>query len=249
MDEEERFRQEVETGIARMAADADVAALSRIWVREMMRHQYSHHFRWLGVPIIQLPQDVMAMQELVWATRPDVIVETGVARGGSLIFYASMMQLLGGDGKVVGVDIDIRPHARKAIAEHPFASRISLVEGSSIEPTTFERVLGELGGRRRVLVVLDSNHTHEHVLTELRMYGRLVQSGSWLVVMDTLIEDVPAEYSSHRSWAPGNSPKSAVRAFLTENFRFVADTSIDAKLSITASPEGFLRCVADGERP
>ncbi|MCX7197570.1 MAG: cephalosporin hydroxylase family protein [Proteobacteria bacterium] len=209
------------------------------------QHRYTYNFRWLGRPVIQFPQDLVALQELIWAVRPGAIVETGIAHGGSLVFSASMLQLIGGDGIVVGVDVDIRAHNRKAIEAHPMAHRIRMVEGSSIDPGTVRQVEGLVAGRQPVMVILDSMHTHDHVLAELEAYSPLVSAGSWLVVLDTVIEDMPRGWFSDRPWDVGNNPKTAVHAFLRGSDRFVIDPSIADKLQITVAPDGWLRCVRD----
>ena len=222
MNPTDQFSQEVASNIHGLREDTDVQALSRLWLREVTPHKYTYNFSWMGRPIIQLPQDMVAMQEILWNAKPDLIVETGIAHGGSLIFYASILELIG-SGHILGVDIDIRPHNREAIVAHPMSKRITLVEGPSTAEATMGRVEEIAKGKERVLVVLDSNHTHDHVLDELRLYSKLVKKGGWLIVMDTLIEDMPDEFFTDRPWKRGNSPKSAVRAFLRENDRFESD--------------------------
>ncbi|MBK7859032.1 MAG: cephalosporin hydroxylase family protein [Archangiaceae bacterium] len=197
----------------------------------------------MGRPIIQLPQDVMAMQELIFRIQPSVIVETGVAHGGSLVCYASLLELLGGDREVIGVDIDIRAHNRAALDAHPMRKRIHLIQGSSTAEATVQQVRERVAGRGPVLVTLDSNHTHQHVLDELAAYSGLVSKGSYLVVFDTLIEEMPDHCFPDRPWKKGNSPRSAVREFLKSNHRFQVDETMDAKLLITACPGGWLKCV------
>lgn len=243
----ERFKRDCEAEVAAMKADQDLMALSRMWARAVGPYKYPYHFTWMGRPIIQVPQDILAMQELIWRIRPRAIVETGVAHGGSAIFHASMMELCQTDGIVVGVDIDIRAHNRAAIMDHPMAKRIRLVEGSSIDPAVVTEVKALVKGRGPVIVALDSNHTKDHVLAELRAYAPLVGKGSYLVVYDTLIEDLPDSFFPDRPWKKGNGPKSAVEQFLTEDKRFVVDDDIDAKLLITVAPRGWLRCTADLE--
>jgi cephalosporin hydroxylase len=245
MDDVERFTAEVRENIAGLQADGDVQALSRIWVREISRYKYTYNFTWLGRPIIQFPQDMVAMQEVIWQVRPEVVVETGVAHGGSLVYYASLLELLGGTGRVVGVDVEIRPHNRAAIERHPLARRIQMIEGSSTDEAVVGQVRALCAGRGTVLVVLDSNHTHAHVLRELELYSPLVTKGSYLVVFDTLIEDLPDELFHGRPWGKGNNPKTAVREFLKTNGRFAVDAAIPAKLLFTAAPDGYLRCVHD----
>jgi cephalosporin hydroxylase len=231
-----------EHAIAAMAADEAMAGSAADFMRKSIAHRYSYNFSWLGVPIIQYPQDVIALQELVWADRPDLIIETGVAHGGSAVFFASMLELLGG-GTVVAIDIDIRPHNRAAIESHPLAKRIVLVEGSSTDAGVVATVADRAREARRVMVVLDSNHTHEHVARELDLYSPFVKRGGHLVVLDTIVERLPAP--ADRPWRPGNSPGSAVIAFLAKNDRFVVDAEVSDKLLITVAPGGYLRCVRD----
>ncbi len=231
--------------IQQMAADPALKELTRRWFEAASRSEYSYHFEWLGRPIIQFPQDVLAVQELIWKTRPQVVVETGVAHGGSLIFSASMLELLGGDGRVVGVDIDIRSHNRAAIEAHPMAKRIHLIQGSSIDPDVAALVVQQCQGAERVLVLLDSNHTHDHVLAEMQLYSHLVRRGGYLVVFDTIIEDMPNDFFPDRAWGKGNNPKTAVHEFLRTSDRFRIDKDLEAKLLITVAPDGYLECVKD----
>jgi cephalosporin hydroxylase len=243
MDEAARFAAEVRSNIDGILADADVQALSRIWVREITRYRYTYNFTWLGRPVIQFPADLIALQEIIWRVRPDLVVETGIAHGGSLVFHASLLELLGGDRLVVGVDVEIRPHNRAAIEADPLARRIRLVEGSSTDARVLEAVREHARGRQSVMVVLDSHHTHDHVLRELELYAPLVTRGSYLVVFDTLIEDLPDELFANRPWRKGNNPKTAVREFLDATTRFELDTALAGKLLLTAAPDGYLRCV------
>jgi cephalosporin hydroxylase len=245
MSEIAKFFSEVAANLEGLKADTDLQALSRVWVREISRHKYAYNFTWMGRPIIQFPQDMIAMQELIWRIRPGRIVETGVAHGGSLIYYASLLELLGGEGRVVGVDIDIRPHNRAEIERHPMAHRIDLVQGSSIDPITIAQVHALAKGHGPVLVILDSNHTHAHVLKELQAYAPLVGQGSYVVVFDTLVEDMPDDLIRDRPWKKGDNPKTAVWEFLRANPRFAVDKDIEAKLLITVAPDGYLKCLAD----
>lgn len=233
---------------ASAAENKDLQRFSRNWQIEVARHNYIYNFSWLGRPIIQLPQDVFAMQELIWSTQPDLIIETGIAHGGSLIFSASMLELnaaCGGpaDAEVVGVDIDIRAHNRQAIEAHPMFKRISMIQGSSVAPDIIEQVRAKAGGKQRVMVCLDSNHTHDHVLAELRAYAPLTTVGSYCVVFDTAIEEVPAEMFNDRPWGPGNNPKTAVHEFLKLTDCFEIDEQITNKLLITVAPDGYLKRV------
>jgi cephalosporin hydroxylase len=236
---EERRRNVEEAG-----SDPGLKALSLDWLMAAARHRYSYNFTWLGRPIIQHPQDMVALQEIVWSTRPELIVETGVAHGGSLILSASLLALLGGDGRVAGIDVEIRPHNRAAIEAHPLAPRITLIEGSSTSEAVMAQVRGLAAGKR-TMVILDSNHTHDHVARELELYSPLVRKGGYLIVMDTLIEEMPPDSFPNRPWGRGNNPRTAVREFLARSRRFEVDTSIENKLLITVAPGGYLRCIEE----
>ena len=232
-----------------MATDAVMAEHSQNWLSKVNEHKYSYNFEWIGRPIIQYPQDIVAMQEVIWSVQPDLIIETGIAHGGSLIFSAAMLELnaaCGGpaEARVVGIDIDIRAHNRAAIEAHPMFRRISLIEGSSIEASVIDRVRALAKNRMRVLVCLDSNHTHAHVLAELRAYAPLVAVGSYCVVFDTVIERLPADMFPDRPWGPGDNPMTAVDAYLADHPEFAIDTAIDAKLMISVAPRGYLKRVA-----
>lgn len=242
--------------IAQMAADQQLAGCASELFNRLCRHRYSYHFSWMGRPIIQFPQDIVAMQELIWSVRPDVIIETGIAHGGSLIFHASMLALLDmcdladpsagsrtprPPREVIGVDIDIREHNRAAIAGHPMASRITMIQGSSIDPATVAQVADRAAGAQKVLVCLDSNHTHDHVLAELDAYAPFVTPGSYCVVFDTVIEHMPKAAFPDRPWGPGNNPKTAVHEWLTTHPDFEIDRQIPDKLQLTVAPDGYLR--------
>jgi cephalosporin hydroxylase len=252
----EKFQAEVAENIAGLRQDKDVQALSRIWLREITRHKYAYNFSWLGRPLIQFPQDMAAIQELVWRVRPDLIIETGIAHGGSLIMSASLLALLDYcdaveantpldpraiSRRVLGIDIDIRQHNRVAIETHPMAHRIDMIEGSSIAPEIISKVREIASDYQCVLVLLDSNHTHEHVLAELEAYAPLVSKNSYCVVFDTLIEDMPADMFSDRPWGNGNNPKTAVASFVADHPEFEVDKDIEAKILITVAPGGYLR--------
>jgi len=229
--------------IEKMSRDPEVSALSQRFLNKAVEYRYSYNFSWLGVPIIQYPQDLVAIQDLVWRIRPRLIVETGVAHGGSVIFYASLLELLGGDGTVVGVDIDIRAHNRKVIEAHPLSKRVRLISGSSIDSGVVAQVAKLAEQAQPVLVVLDSNHTHEHVRKELDLYAPLIRQGSYLVVLDTIIEDLPPELIGQRPWGKGNNPKTAVAEFLATTDRFQVDEEIERALLLTAASGGYLKCV------
>jgi cephalosporin hydroxylase len=202
--------------------------------------QYSYNFSWMGRPIIQYPQDMIAMQEILWELKPDLIIETGIAHGGSLVYYASIMELIG-KGEVLGIDIDIREHNRKEIEAHPMFKRIKMIQGSSVEKETVEKVRERARGKETILVCLDSNHTHDHVLKELEFYAPFVTKGSYLVVFDTIVEELPDNYLPGRAWSVGDNPKTAVYEFLEKNDNFSIDRSIDNKLLISVAPEGYLK--------
>lgn len=235
------FAEECQAEIRAQGNDAALGELAQVFYNESAKHKYTYHFSWMGRPIIQLPQDMVAMQELIWKLKPDLIIECGIAHGGSIIYYASMMELVG-HGEVLGIDRDIRPHNREAIESHPMFKRISMIEGSSIDPAVVERVR-MLAKGKKVIVVLDSNHTHEHVLAELRAYAPLVSQDCYCVVMDTVVEDMPADAFPDRPWGVGDNPRTAVWAYLKETEDFVIDAEIHDKLLITVARDGYLRRV------
>ncbi len=232
--------------VAGMAADPEIQRLGRGLFDKASEYRYSYNFTWLGRPVIQWPQDVMALQEIIWEARPDVIVETGIAHGGSLIFTSSMLELLGGDGRVIGVDIDIRAHNRVAIEDHPMSKRIAMIEGSSIDEGIVGQVRDLVGDAGSVLLILDSNHTHDHVLAELELYAPMVTKGSYIAVMDTVVEDMPDDAFPNRPWDRGDNPATAVKAFLSseEGKRFEIDGELSDRLILSVAPGGYLRCIA-----
>lgn len=245
MDDRQDFERQKKVSCVELGRDRELFAKSIDVVIHAEKYRYSYLWSWLGVPIIQMPADVLAMQEVIWRTRPDVIVETGVARGGSVIFSASMLSLIG-KGKVIGVDVDIRAHNRDTIDKHPQASRITLIQGSSIAADTIERVKAEIPPGSTVMVVLDSDHSRDHVLGELHAYAPLVSVGQYLVCADTLLgflkpEQTPIERA--KVLYPGNEPLSALRTFLAADDRFELDPEINGKLIIASSPNGYIRRV------
>jgi cephalosporin hydroxylase len=245
MSNTDEFEVQKRGAIAGMGQDESLKGLALEFMAETGKYNYTYWFNWLGLPFIQFPQDMVALQEIIWSTRPDLIVETGVARGGGLIFYASMLQLLGGAGKVIGIDIALRQSNRSAILAHPLSHRVRLIDGSSVDGEVAAEVYAAAENCRQVLVVLDSHHTHEHVLRELELYSPLVRAGGYLVVLDTTIEDQPEGYFKGRPWNKSNNPKTAVRSFLQKNHRFMVDREMENKLLVTVAREGWLRCVED----
>ena len=259
MDPTSAFEKQVAENIEALGKNIDAQGLSRIWSRETNRNGYTYNFTWQGRPIIQYPQDMVAMQELVWSIKPDLIIETGIAHGGSLIHSASLLALLDmcdaieagttlnprtSRRKVLGIDIDIRAHNRAAIEAHPMASRIQMIQGSSIAPDIIAQVHAVAANYTRVLVMLDSNHTHAHVLDELQAYAPLTSVGSYCCVFDTVVEDMPKEMFPDRPWGPGDNPKTAVWEYLKTHPEFEIDKSIQHKLLITVAPDGYLKRVS-----
>ena len=241
------FEREVAERVEANATNPPLQAAAGEFMNASIAAKYSYNFSWLGRPVIQYPQDIVAMQELIWSLQPELIVETGIAHGGSLIFSASMLELnaaCGGpaDARVVGVDIDIRAHNRKAIEAHPMFRRISMIEGSSVAPEVVATVR-EMAAGKSVLVCLDSNHTHEHVLAELEAYAPMTTVGSYCVVFDTIVEDLPEALSGDRPWGPGDNPMTAARRYLAEHPEFEIDRRVDAKVLIGVAPQGYLRRV------
>jgi len=239
----DNFGNERKESIRKLGIDVKLKSISIDWIKKSSFLKYSYNFDWLGRPIIQFPQDIIAMQEIIWNTKPDLIIETGIARGGSLIFYSSMLELIGNSGRVIGIDVDIHEHNRKEIEQHPMFKRITLLEGSSLDKSVIKKVFDIAKNAKRVLVCLDSNHIHEHVLEEMKAYSPLVKKGSYLIVFDTVIEDLPSDFFPDRPWGKGNNPKTAVREFLKINKRFEVDKEFDNKLVITTAPEGYLKCI------
>jgi cephalosporin hydroxylase len=256
MNPEQKFQNDCIAEIAAMSKNESLRAMTANWLQQANMARYSYHFRWLGRPIIQYPQDMAAMQELIWEIKPDLIIETGIAHGGSLVFSAAMLAMLDmceaieekksinpsqSKRKVLGIDIDIRSHNREAIEAHPMSSRIQMIQGSSISREIIDQVHSIAAQYSKILVCLDSNHTHEHVLEELKAYAPLVSKGSYCVVFDTIVEDLPKEMFPDRPWGPGNNPKTAVWEFLKTHPEFEIDKTIDHKLLISVAPSGFLK--------
>ena len=219
--------------------------LSMDIIAALDRYDYSYLWSFMGLPIIQMPADVMATLEVIWENKPDIIIETGVARGGSVVMMAAMLKLIG-KGKVIGVDIDIRAHNRNAIETHPLAPFVELIEGPSTAADTISRVSAAIPRGASVMVVLDSDHSRDHVLDELRTYAPFVTAGQFCVVADTLLGYVtPDQTPTKRSkvWLPGDEPLAAVKIYQQETDHFVADEAVNGKLVMSSSPGGYLRCV------
>ena len=244
--------------IKSLSLDNSLKAFSIDWIVKAAKHNYAYNFDWLGRPIIQLPQDIIALHELIWSIKPDIIIETGIAHGGSLIFSASQLIQLDvieafekniayepkkSKRKVIGIDIDIRKHNRNIIEKHPFSAIINLIEGSSTDANIIENVHSLIDKNKKVLVILDSNHTHDHVLNELISYSEFVTLNSYIVVLDSLIEDLPAKLFENNLWGPGNNPKTAIHEFLKTTRKFVIDKDIESKLVLTVAPDGYLKRV------
>jgi cephalosporin hydroxylase len=242
MDDIKKFELFRQKNINSMAKNKKFQKIAREFTIETDKNKYEYNFNWLGRPIIQFPQDIVALQEIVWKVKPDLIIETGIAHGGSLIFYASILELIG-RGEVLGIDIDIKKHNRKEIEKHKMFKRITMIEGSSISHEVIEKVKDIVKKHKKILVCLDSLHTHKHVLEELNLYSKFVSKGNYIIVMDTSIELMPKGYYKNRPWDKGNNPATAVKSFLKKNKNFVVDKEIENKLLITSSPGGYLKRV------
>ncbi len=241
MDPNKAFQEERSKAILDMGKDKEFRKMSLEWILKSNEYKYGFDFTWMGRPVIQFPNDMFIIQELIWQVKPDLIIETGIAHGGSIIFSASMLELVGGDGKVVGIDVDIRKHNRVEIEEHPMMKRIVMLEGSSTDEKIVNQVYEIAKDKKSIMVILDSNHSHKHVLAEMNAYGKLVNVGSYMVVFDTCIELFPKGYVSDRPWDVGNNPMTASEEFLETNDTFIRDELINSKAIITAAPNGYLR--------
>lgn len=256
MNKNQKFQEECFSEIKALGINSNIQKLTNDWMRSVNELKYSYHFSALGRPIIQYPQDMVAMQELIWEVKPDLIIETGIAHGGSLILSASMLAMLDicdaiesnqifnpkvSKRKVIGIDIDIREHNKVSIENHPMSSRIQMIQGSSIADDIVNQVKMIAKDYSRILISLDSNHTHEHVLAELEAYAGMTSVGSYCVVFDTIIEDLGNDAFADRNWGIGDNPKTAVWEFLKTHSEFEIDKNIQNKLQITVAPDGFLK--------
>ena len=243
-EELENFKMKNEQQIASYPKNKELVEAANQFNVESNKALYSYNFSWMGRPIIAYPQDMIAMQEIIWEVQPDLIIETGIAHGGSIIYYASLLELIGKNGRVLGIDIDIRAHNRALIEGHPMYKRIDMIEGSSIDPHIAEQVYSIAKNYNKILVCLDSNHTHNHVLEELKLYTPIVSLNSYCVVFDTIVEFLPENYMPDgRPWNPGNNPMTAVKEFISTTDNFIKDNNIDNKLLISVSPSGYLKKV------
>ena len=237
----ENFKREVVENIRKQGVNGHLKKAATDFITTSIESKYSYNFSWMGRPIIQYPQDMIAMQEIIWEVKPDLIIETGIAHGGSLIYYASLLELIG-KGEVIGIDIDIREHNRREIEKHPMFKRIKMLQGSSVSQDMLKQVRQHAVEKETIIVCLDSNHTYEHVMQELQIYASFVSLNSYIVVFDTIVEDLPEDqFSQNRPWGISNNPKTAVYDFLKENDNFEIDHSIDNKLLISVAPEGYLK--------
>lgn len=211
------------------------------------RYKWIHQTTWFGEPILNIPHDLFALQEIIYRTRPDFIIEIGVAWGGSLLYYSTLMEALGGK-KIIGVDIYIPDDLRERIGSYGrLSERIELVAGSSVERGTVEIIRNIIGESKKVLVILDSHHTHDHVLKELNIYSEFISCGNYLICADTVVEDLPVQTHRKREWGPGNSPKTALNDFLALNSRFEIDYELENKLLFSCNPGGYIRAVRDSQ--
>ncbi len=243
MNPEQLFAQERRERIENYHKNERLVTSSKEFLLESLKSKYSYNFTWMGRPIIQYPQDMIAMQEIIWKVKPDLIIETGIAHGGSLIYYASILELIG-KGQVLGIDIDIRQHNRIAIEKHAMYKRISMIENSSISTETISEVKNHIKDDMKIIVALDSNHTHDHVIQELNLYSDFVSKESYLIVFDTIVQDAPNELWGKDNWGKNDNPKTAVHDFLKNNSNFVIAHEIEQKLLITVNPDGFLKRVS-----
>jgi cephalosporin hydroxylase len=240
MNEIQQFKEEVKENIIEQGKNEVVKKAASDFMEASIRSKYSYNFTWLGRPIIQYPQDIVAIQEIIYEVQPDLIIETGIAHGGSLILHASICELIG-KGEVLGIDIDIREHNKEEIMKHRMSKRISMIQGSSIDEAIVAQVANKVAGKKKVLVILDSNHTHDHVLAEMNLYSKFVSKDSYLLVFDTVVEDLPDDIYENRPWGVGDNPKTAVFEFLKTNDAFIVDTNYDNKLLLSVAPNGFLK--------
>ncbi|MDG1286926.1 MAG: CmcI family methyltransferase [Rickettsiales bacterium] len=239
-----QFLDERHADIVKMGQDEELRQKSLEWMHHADKYKYTYNYSWMGRPVIKYPNDMMIQQELMWALKPDLVIETGIAHGGSIIFTAAMMEMMGIDGEVVGIDIDIRKHNRDAIEAHPMMKRITMYEGDSVSSEMVEKVRAHTEGKKCVMVILDSLHSHEHVYKELQAYADMTTVGSYCVLPDTFIEFFPkGYYSDTRPWDVGDNPYTAMQQYMSEVNHFEIDKSLTHKAMITETIDGYLKRV------
>lgn len=242
MFDRKKFDQEKERYIKKLSSSKEVNACALKFIEEADKHNYAYNWTWMGLPIIQMPEDIILIQEIIWDVKPDVIVETGIAWGGSVVLYASILELIG-RGKVIAVDKVLPPHNAKAIKNCNFSNRLDLIEGSSTDTAISEKVKGKIKPTDKVMVILDSNHTDQHVYNELEIYAPLVSEGSYLVVSDTIVEEIPEQTHRPRPWGHGNNPRTAIDRFLKNNDQFTRDNTYNYKAINSFTRNGYMKCV------
>lgn len=244
-DDREQYLENRKNKSISLGLDKKVFEQSKDLIYNLDQYDYSYLWTWMGIPIIQLPADIMATQEVIWKTKPDIIIETGVARGGSVLFMASILEMMG-NGQVIGVDIDIRKHNRESIEAHPMSKRVTLIEGGSVDDSILKQVRANIPDGARVMVVLDSDHSRDHVLEECRAYGPMVTKDCYMVVADTLVghlDEKEAPQNRSQVWYKGNDPLTALQDYMLESDRFEIDLEINGKLVLSSSPGGYAHCI------
>ena len=244
-DDREQYLENRKNKSFSLGLDKKIFEQSKDLIYNLDQYDYSYLWTWMGIPIIQLPADIMATQEVIWKTKPDIIIETGVARGGSVLFMASILEMMG-NGQVIGIDIDIRKHNRESIEAHPMSKRVTLVEGGSVDESILKQVRANIPDGARVMVVLDSDHSHDHVLEECRAYGPMVTKDCYMVVADTLVghlDEKDAPQNRSQVWFKGNDPLTALQDYMLESDRFEIDLEINGKLVLSSSPGGYAHCI------
>ena len=258
IDDHKKFKKECDLEISKQGKDKQFNSLTNKWIKKSFENKYPYHFEWFGRPIIQYPQDIMAIQQLLWQIKPDLVIETGIARGGSLIFISSILELISLSGvnkksKVIGIDIDFRKHNEQKVKNHPLSRKIQILKGSSTDMKIFKKVKKIAKNYKKIMVLLDSNHSHKHVLEELKLYAPLVTKNSYCVVFDTIINYLPNKFHKFRPWTNKNNPKTATDEFLklvkenklknsqNKNIKFFIDKKINNLLMISCVPNGFLK--------
>ena len=242
MFDREAFEIEKNQEIQRALADPELLRKGRDFLIHSDRYKYGYYWTWMGLPIIQMPEDIALTQEIMWETKPDFVIEAGIAWGGSLALYAAFQELQG-FGKVIGIDVTIPAHNRDAIMSTPVSHRITLIEGSSSDPEVFEQISSEIPQGSNILLVLDSNHTHDHVLAELKLWSPLLQKGNFIIVSDTIVEVIPEQKHRPRPWGPGNNPMTGMQEFLESNDRFTPSNAYSDRAIVSFNPSGYLKCI------